>query len=552
MKGYLTMIVWILLSVGVTIWMTISIRKTIRYLHILQLEGYKTQRFFKWLSGNVKRAVSLHELIVGVILLSLAALLYLIKTESQWIISFLAVWIATGLYLILKWKKMETKKRLAFTARAVRLLTLSLVFLCGIIAFLVLSFAKDHMWRILSLLTLVVGISMLSLFSSINISMANILITPLEKAINLGYLRSARKRIRHFKPRVIGITGSYGKTGTKDILSFILSAKYKVLKTPGSYNTPMGICKVVRGQLGHEQEIFVVEMGARNRGDIKELCDLVRPKIGILTAIGPQHLEMFKTMDSLIKTKYELIESLPPDGTAVLNGDDGYCNDLAEKTRIKVVRYGIEKLNNHKNLVASDISTDIHGINFTVRNMDGEETQFRAKLLGNHNVYNILAATAVALELGMSLTEISDRVKLLEPSPHRLQLVYGQGGVIVIDDSYNSNPVGAKTALEVLASFKNHRKILVTPGMVELGDEEYEQNRILGTEASNVCDIVLLVGVKRIQPILQGLTEAGFPEERIATFASLTEATGHLRKILRRGDVVLFENDLPDNYNEQI
>ncbi len=549
MSGYLINTMWILLIVGTIIWMTIAIKKTIRYLHILQLEGYNVKRFMKWLSSNPKRIISSHELIVGLLLLNLAVILYIVKVESRGAIFFLLLWIAAGVYLILNWKKIEAKKKLVFTARAVRLLTLTSVFL-STIAFVLLFSAKEG--RMLSLFTLVIGISLLAIFASIAVIMANVSISPVEKAIYLGYLRSARKRIRHLKPHVIGITGSYGKTGTKDILSFILSAKYNVLKTPGSYNTPMGICKVVRGQLSSDQEIFVVEMGARNRGDIKELCDLVRPRIGILTAIGPQHLEMFKTMDNLIKTKYELIESLPPDGTAVLNGDDGYCSDLAEKTRIKVIRYGIETLNNHKNLVASNISTDIHGINFTVRSMDGEEIQFRAKLLGNHNVYNILAATAVALELGMSLTEISDRVKLLEPSPHRLQLVYGQGGVIVIDDSYNSNPVGAKTALEVLASFKNHRKILVTPGMVELGDEECEQNRILGTEASNVCDIVLLVGVKRIQPILQGLTEAGFPEERIATFASLAEATGHLSKILRRGDVVLFENDLPDNYNEQI
>ena len=137
------------------------------------------------------------------------------------------------------------------------------------------------------------------------------------------------------KPKVIAITGSYGKTSTKDFLATILSKRYKVLKTPGSFNTPMGICKVIRGELKPEHEIFIVEMGAKEKGNIKELCDLVRPEIGIITAIGPQHLETFKTMESVVSTKYELIESLPVEGIAVLNNDDENCRNLVKRIKEK-------------------------------------------------------------------------------------------------------------------------------------------------------------------------------------------------------------------------
>jgi UDP-N-acetylmuramoyl-tripeptide--D-alanyl-D-alanine ligase len=390
----------------------------------------------------------------------------------------------------------------------------------------------------------------LNQLAAINLTLANLLIYPVEKTINARYFRAAREKIKKLKIKVIGITGSYGKTSTKYILQKILSQKFNTLMTPDSYNTPMGICKVINGQLKPEHEVFIVEMGAYKKGEIKELCDLTQPEIGILTAVGPQHLERFKSIENTAKTKYELIESLPQNGVAVFNNDNEICSGLADKTKIKVVRYGIDKSDDRVNLTAKNIQNTSSGLVFTVEDSSGEAAQFKTKLLGKNNVYNILAATAVALECGMTLDEVSRAVRMLEPIPHRLQLMPGSGDVTVIDDGFNANPVGAKAALEVLGSFEDGRKVLITPGMVELGEMEFKENKTFGAEAAKLCDFVILVGPTRTKPILEGLREAGFPEEKIIIAKSLAEASERMREIVKAGDVVLFENDLPDTYNE--
>jgi len=491
-------LLFIMGSGAVIILSVIAILRVIMFLHILQLQGYKNKRFIKWLINNPAKILTVKPL-------------------------------------------KEPKKKLVFTYRAIRLLILTLLLLTVVTYYLYVQPILLFMTVILLICIFVPGLLMLS----------NILIYPLETIINNLYLKSARRKLQKFKPRIIAITGSYGKTSTKDFLASILSKRYRVLKTPGSFNTPMGICKIIRGELKPEHEIFIVEMGARERGNIKELCDLVRPEIGVITAIGPQHLEVFRTIENIINTKYELIEALPVNGVAILNNDDENCRSLADRTKDKkVLRYGINENNKKLHLMARDISTSSQGISFLTQNSKGGAIPCHCKLLGKHNVYNILAAAAVALEVGISLDEIAKTIRMLEPTPHRLQLIHGAGGVTVIDDAFNANPVGARMALEVVGEFKEGRKILVTPGLVELGEKEYEENRQLGIAAAKVCDFVFLVGSRRTKPIFEGLRKAGFAEKNIFVEKSLKDATKKFKDILRAGDVVLFENDLPDTYNE--
>lgn len=499
MRGVLkTMVNTLFFIIGILAITSVAVLRIVVFLHMLQLEGYKNIRFIKWLTRNPHKIV-------------------MIKSIK------------------------EPKKRLVFTARAIRLFIITLLLL----AFLIYS-----------LLTLPIplfftGLLVIAAFVPILLVISNTLIHPLEGVINNLYLKSAKKRLQGLKPRVIAITGSYGKTSTKDFLSSILSKRYRVLKTPGSFNTPMGICKVIREELRPEHEIFIVETGARDRGDIKELCNLVKPDIGVVTGIGPQHLETFGTVENIKNTKYELIESLPVGGIVVLNNDDENCRDFAKRIRDKkVLRYGVDEANDKPHLIARDISTSSEGITFLVENRKGEGVPFCCKLLGRHNVYNILAATAVAMECGLSLGEIGRAVKMIEPTPHRLQLIKGIGDVIVIDDAFNANPIGAKTALEVLNGFKGGRKILVTPGFIELGKEEYEENKRLGMAAANVCDFVFLVGQKRTKPIFEGLKQANYPLENVFVERNLKGVTERFKNFLKAGDIVLFENDLPDNYNE--
>jgi len=452
--------------------------------------------------------------------------------------------------MITQRKKVEAKKPLVYTARAKRVFGLSICLLVGIATTLVLI-AQTSPWRI--------AIFLFSEVTVINLTIANLLLYPLERTIHGAYFFSAKKRIKTLQPKVIGITGSYGKTSTKYILHQILSQKFNALMTPDSYNTPMGICKVIRGDLTAEHEIFIVEMGAYKRGDIRELCNLASPQIGILTAVGPQHLERFKSIENIAKTKYELIESLPSGGLAVFNCDNEICAGLADRREQDgnpVLRYATEPFPvasaaERAELIARNIQHTDEGLAFTIHTSVGPETEIQTRLLGRHNVSNILAATAVAVECGMTLAEIRVAIANVEPVPHRLQLTASEGNVTIIDDSLNSNPVGAKAALEVLTEIQGGKKVLVTPGMVELGEREYEENKRLGEHAADVCDLVILVGPKRTTPILDGLKAVQYPNQQIIVALNLEEVKQHLATQVRAGDVVLFENDLPDSYNEE-
>ena len=566
MLNFIANYTWILIIPAILVWIARTIIRTSGALHILQLEGYKSGRFVKWLANNPRRMFDIKELIVIADLLILAIIAYFFNVKVLTLPVFILLWIATEVYFIMKYKSPKAKRPLVLTPRASRLFRVAIFLIMGSVIIVVSQSGGLSIWQLnndqlyFQFMVLFAFTFVFNQLAAINLTLANLLIYPVEKTINAGYLRQAREKIKKFQTRVIGITGSYGKTSTKYILQKILSQKFNSLMTPDSYNTPMGICKVINGELKPEHEIFIVEMGAYKRGEIKELCDLTQPEIGILTAVGPQHLERFKTIDNIAQTKYELIESLPQNGIAVFNNDNEICSSLADKTIIKTaksngrlrltVRYGIDNSDDKVNLTAKDIQNTNRGLIFSVEDGSGKTSQFQTKLLGKNNVYNILAATAVALECGMTLDEISRAVRILETIPHRLQLLSGGGDVTVIDDGFNANPVGAKAALEVLGSFENGRKILITPGMVELGELEFEENKTFGAEAAKVCDFVILVGPIRTKPIFEGLKEAGFPEEKIIVTESLAKASEQMREIVKAGDVVLIENDLPDNYDE--
>ena len=530
-----------------------AVVRTAGGLHILQLDGYKTHRYLKWIHQHLRNCFEIKEILVvgGLLILTI----FYPQYHNTWLFPVLCIaWAGFQVYMLTRRKKVDAKKPLVYTARAKRVFGLSIGLLVGLAVGIVLV-AKGNPWRI--------AIFLFSEASVVNLIIANLLIYPLERTINEAYLLSARKRIKALGPKVIGITGSYGKTSTKYILYRILSEKFNTLMTPDSYNTPMGICKVIRGQLAAEHEIFVVEMGAYKRGDIRELCNLASPQIGILTAVGPQHLERFKSIENIAKTKYELIESLPPGGLAIFNCDNDICAELADKREHggnPVLRYATEpspvaSTSKRPRLTATDIRHTDDGLAFTVEALidtqDAAEIEIRTQLLGRHNVSNILAAMAVAIECGMTLEEIQTAIANVEPVPHRLQLTAGAGGVTIIDDSFNSNPVGAKAALEVLTEIGDGKKVLVTPGMIELGEKEYDENKKLGERAADVCDLVILVGPTRTIPILDGLKAAEYPSQQIIVALNLEEVKQHLATQVQSGDVVLFENDLPDNYNEE-
>ena len=500
------------------------------FIHMFQLNSYKPKVHIKWIFKNCRTYIT-----VLCCTCAFAAALSAVLGEGfpqPLMLIYPAIMLC---FAISKLPKKQYKIPLKYTARIKRLIAA-----CTVIMLLPLIALFTSLPA-----TAAFGLTLLFLLSEPwLILLANLINRPVELAINRHYINDA-KRILASCPNltVIGITGSFGKTSVKYFLDSLLSVKYNVLKTPGNFNTPLGVVRTIRGSLRATHDIFLCEMGAKNVGDIKEICDIVHPKHGIITSVGPMHIESFKTIDNVRNTKFELADALPSGGMLFLNFD---CDIIREANHPHpAVHYGIDDRSGY---YVSGLKVSEKGSEFTVTTPSGESCDYKTPLIGRHNVLNICGAIAVANSLGITLEQLRPAVRRLESVPHRLQLI-NKGDYTVIDDAYNSNPSGAKAALEAL-SMADGMKILVTPGMIELGGMEYELNREFGNEAANVCDYIALVGEKQTKPIADGLAAAEYPKEKIFVAESLDEAMKKVYSIESGGrrKIILLENDLPDNY----
>lgn len=495
------------------------------FTHMLQLNSYRSERYQKWCRENLSRVFSPRRWVLPVIAACAGI--------------FFGTWgqLAAGIILLaasLLNVPPKAKKPLVITPRVKRLFVtqgLLLALVCVVEWFL-----YPHP---VAALLLTVWVSLVFLW----VWLSNLINQPMEKAISNHYVEDARKRLASMPDlTVIGITGSYGKTSTKTFLHSLLSVKYNVLMTPESYNTTMGVVRTIREQLKPMHKIFIAEMGAKNPGDIREICDLVHPRYGILTSIGEQHLETFKSIDNIIRTKFELVDALPSDGIAFLNMDNAYIRSRSVEN-VPCVTYGVQT-DSGAQYTASNITVGGSGSTFTITAPDGESREFTTKLLGAHNIQNLTGCIAVAHTLGISLEELVYPVRMLKPVPHRLQLLPNG----YIDDAYNANPAGFRAALDVLKNFPGQR-ILVTPGMVELGDRQDALNRELGAYAAACCDYAVLVGEKQAPPLSAGLQEAGFPAEKMYVAKNLQDGLHFVNALpFDPQRIVLLENDLPDNF----
>jgi UDP-N-acetylmuramoyl-tripeptide--D-alanyl-D-alanine ligase len=516
-------------------------------LHLFQLEHYEPARLRVWVQRRNTRldATQLAACAVAGGTLTVAAAL---DTD----VLVLVLGVATGIVLagfghrILR--RPQTKP-LVFTARARRLFAVALaVPALALIVAAVAAGAGAPAWiapalgTATGLLAIVCAPELLFL--------GNAAVKPIQDLDNRRFVRRARRKLDEIAPLVIGITGSFGKTTTKACVAEVAELRGPAYATPASYNTYLGVVRALNEGLTAKHRCFIAEMGAYRLGDVAELCELVHPKIGVLTAIGPAHLERFGSLDTIEQAKGELAEQLPPDAAYVTNADDERCVRTAERTPARVVLFSAAG-NPDAELTAADIVMSDGMTRFSLRLRDSGAVTVRTRLLGRHNVANLLAAAAVGTSLGLPLDAIGRALARVSPPAHRLAPILNrQAGIVVIDDAYNSNPVGAAAALEVLASHEAERRLLVTPGMVELGDREAEENERFGAQAAAVCDLVVLVGEERSKPILAGLSAASFPDSQIHVVSNASEAQALLAKTTRRGDVVLFENDLPDLYSE--
>lgn len=521
------------------------------WLHLYQLEDYENLRFFRWVAERPRTVWDWRSALAGGATAGLSLVLSGVGTAEGWDWALVAVWLGWMGAFVLHRPVRDAKKPLVMTARARRLFVTGLALhggLAALLASLGPAFSQNPIRS--GIFESAVAVSLASQTTPFLLIVANLVLWPVEQLIRRAYLGSARRKLRAVAPRIIAVTGSYGKTTTKEIIAHILSGRYRVLKTPESYNTLMGVCKVIRGGLLPEHEFFVVEMGAYRRGSIARLCRLTPPSISVLTTIGLQHLERFRSVKNIKLAKAEIIQALSPGGVAVLNGDNPLCREVEQLTRGRVIRFGLGP-STDLDVRATDIRFGTEGVEFVLHTKGKNAVHVSSRLLGRHNVMNILAAAAVALEAGLSPEDVRDLVRTIGPVPHRLQPIAGIGGVTIIDDAYNANPEGAIAALETLHEFPG-RKILITPGLVELGERGFEENKNIGGLAARVCDHVLLVGPKQTFAIQEGLKEGGFDGKNLSVFADSQEAIQYLRNITRPGDVILFENDLPDQYDERL
>ena len=514
--------------------MILIILAILKQVHIMQLNSYNLDQQIIWYKKNFA------SFILNIVLLIAAILFYefgFIPARYLIIISMLGILIEN--------MPRKQKKKLVFTARIKRLIAVCvLIFL----AFMLLSIISGYIKYVLY----VVALAPLVIF------IAYLICLPIENAIRHKFMNEAKAIIdANSDLCVIGITGSFGKTSVKYYLDRILKEKYSVCKTPESFNTAMGATLTIKNDLRNIDDIFICEMGARRVGDIKEICDIVSPNGAIITDVGNMHLDTFKTIENVLKTKFELVESAVRNRRSgkfgetpiLVNGD----NELIRKKVIDsfgvtgqryIKYYGLSKENTFyaDNIVASD-----KGTRFRFNSEAFGTEEFETRLLGKYNIMNLVAAISYSLLLKVDMATIKNAVKSIEAVPHRLQILpYGLNDII-IDDAYNSNPLGARNAVDVLSSFDGYVKVIIAPGMVELNDKQDEENEKFAEYAGDKVDYAIVVGHTNKLALDRGF-EKTLSKDKLFNIERVEDAISYAMTNISGKKVILLENDLSDNY----
>ena len=476
---------------------------------------------------------------------------------TVWI--FIVIAIIAGFIASIPQPEGEIKKKFVRTQRATRIIGTG--FVVSTFALILLNLVSNS----LPLPdTPIIQITLVSTIGFIIFSLAplwlilgNLLMTPIEAIMRQRFLNQASQVIDNIHPKIIGITGSYGKTTTKNFLRDIMSVRYRTYATPKSYNTLMGISLAINQDLtdDYSVEYFISEMGAYVTGEIERICQLTPPDISIVTEIGPQHLERFGTLENVKLAKYEIIKNLAPDGVGVFNWDNAYIRDMVAQnypnTRITVSQELslAEAQSQNVTWIAIDIQETLSGLSFTIVNTQTTEQEpIITSVVGEHNVTNLLLATAVAYHEGIPLRDIAFRIRTLQPAESRLVTQTTAEGITIINDAYSANPKGVISALKVLGMYRSGKRLLITPGMIELGDLHDVENRKLGELATQHATDIVLVGKEQTAPVYEGIQSSGFDMSHVQVKETLSEAVAWYQQNLESGDTVLFLNDLPDTY----
>lgn len=358
--------------------------------------------------------------------------------------------------------------------------------------------------------------------------------TELYRDFQVG--RAAQKLRLHRKLLVIGITGSYGKSSTKEYLAQILKKKFRVLKTKGTNNTPIGVANTVLSGLQSKTEIFIVEMGAYKRGEIAEICRIVRPKIGILTAVNQQHVSLFGGLDNTSSAKFELIESLPKKGLAIFNGNNQNAYNLYQKTQRNKILYLCGTPSQKADILGVNVKAEKTYSTFDVL-LRRKKIRFKAPIIGGHNVENILPGIYLAFRLGMKEDEVRDAISSLTPPLHTMAR-HEVGGISFIDDTFNANPQAVMAALAYMKIYTG-KKIMVLQPLIELGKDSFFQHQRIGKAIGDVCDYLLLTNKNYQKAILDGVKKG---KKKCSVYTGSTlEIVQFLHKHTKKRDVIVFE-----------
>lgn len=516
------------------VWMLFLFVPMKEAMHMFQQNRYQIARYHTWLRQDRKRhRDSIFRLWISFIPIFS---LILIKQDT-YPISLLILLLFMYCYLILKWDDHQSYiKNIVYTHRIKRLYGAMILFytllyflfmLCPFYVFIIwVPFSFFSPWLLLPFI-------------------ANIM-KPIEESIRKYYVNDAKQILsQQGRLRIIGITGSYGKTSVKHILCTLLNEQYYTFMTPQSYNNLMGITLSIRTMLKSLHEVFIVEMGADHVHEIRELAQFVNPQYAIITAVGPQHLETFGTQANILHEKMQLVEHLPSEGVAVLNWDNALIRSYHIQNTCSIQTYGIHQ--EDVDVAAKDIRYQQTGTSFRVVRKMGEDFDVHTCLLGEHNVLNILGAITMALYLRLSVSQIQIAVARLRFVEHRLQ-IRKNALYTLLDDAYNANPQGAAYALDVLAQMEGNH-ILMTPGFLDLGQQQTQAHQTFAKQMMNSCDWIILIGKEQTAIIEETLITLAFDRTRLLVVDTTKEAFRLLQTIVQKGDTVLIENDLPDAFN---
>jgi len=526
------------------LWLIKISRDILFWVYLWQLKEYRQDRMRAHFELGSARRIFQNRVYVGKIAILISSLFLFWGVWQfffQIIVSaFYAIFGARSIYDAYRKKIREP----IFTKKAILICAVSAIFitLFGFFAYYKAS-ASSFLFSIV-LLDVLIPLIIAAIVGALKI--------PSEFFKNRIIARAIKRREQFKDVLVIGITGSYGKTSMKEFLAHMLSKNLRVLKTEDNQNSEIGVARCVLDKLSGDYDVFIVEMGAYKAGEIKKICDIVRPQIGILTGINEQHISLFGSLPQTIKAKYELIESLPKNGLAIFNGENDHTFALYEKTTIPKRMYSLRSFSvsakpditaekiDFIDTLSQDLDKARYGMKFYVKLNEDREI-FETKLLGRQNVLNILGAALGALAIGMNLEEIKNRVKTLKAPSHTLQLKSGLNGSRVIDDTYAANPRGVMAALDILDTLKGRKKILIFYPLIELGEGAADVHRRIGVRINKVCDVCILVGPDFTREIKNNA-----PNTDVFMIQSPKVAILRLKKIVKQDDIVLLENRVPE------